>query len=110
MKKLLSYFIPGFYLATVPLSNEYAFGNLTSLGGGLSFLVPTVFLLATAAVTIYLLYAGFKFLTSGGDKESLASARAMITHSVIAFLMLILLFLVLKYIPEFFGIQLNLIQ
>lgn len=85
------------------LSNIYGFGNIGSLGEGISNLVMPAFSIAAAAVTVYLVIGGFKFLTSGGDKEGVAKAREMITHAIIGFLLLIFIFLIMQFLPEAFG-------
>lgn len=88
---------------TVDLGKNYGFGDIPNLGEGFNRLVMPVFEIAGVAVGIYLLIGAIKFITSGGDKESIASARAMITHAIIAYVLLMLVFLLMKVVPEFFG-------
>ena len=73
------------------LANEYAFGDIKSLGDGLSHLAGPMFYLAATAVTFYMVIGAFKFITSGGDKNALQGAKNMITHSIIGFVLLIML-------------------
>ncbi len=87
------------------LSTEYAFGGVKSLGEGVSYLVVPAFGIATTAVAFYFIMGAFKFLTSGSNKDSIASGRNMIIHAVIGFLMLMMLFLVLQYLPEAIGLS-----
>lgn len=91
------------------LTNQYQFGGLDSLGEGLSYFVPGVFALGAIAVTFYFILAVFKLITSGGDKETVASARNMITHAIIGFILLMMLFLILRFLPEFFGLDIDII-
>ncbi len=93
----------------IDIGNEYGFGDIKSLGEGVSRLVAPTFSLATALVIIYFLIGAFKFLTSSGDKESLASARGMIIHAIIGFVILMFAFLILQFIPQFFGFKVNII-
>lgn len=88
---------------TVDLETNYGFGNIGTLGEGYTRLVMPAFALAGIAVGIYLLIGAIKYITSGGEKESIASAKAMITHAIIAYVLLMLIFLLMKVIPEFFG-------
>lgn len=96
-------FINSFF-AVVPLSSHYPFGAGTnpidSLAEGVQYLVRPTFTLATLSLTIYFVYGAFKFLSSGGDKEAIATARGMILHAIIGFILLMALFLVMQYLPE----------
>lgn len=92
------------------LSNEYGFGNVTTVGDAFSRLVGPGFVIAGTALVIYFLIAAFRYIVSGGEKEAVAGARAMITHSIIGFILLILLFIILKYIPEFFNLGIKFIS
>ncbi|MBI2011483.1 hypothetical protein HYS91_01810 [Candidatus Daviesbacteria bacterium] len=94
-----------FQFAQVSIKDNYAFGFLKSLGEGIGFLVGPTFMIATVSVSFYLIIGAFRFLISGGDKEKIASARGMITHAIIAFIMLILLFLVVQFVPNFLGLK-----
>lgn len=87
----------------VDLGKEFPFGDILSLGQGFNRLVMPVFEIAGVAVVIYLLIGGVKYMTSGGDKNAVASAQQMITHAIIGFVLLVLLFLIVQFVPEFFG-------
>lgn len=89
----------------VDLSGEYAFGGFKSFGEGLGFLVGPAFTLAGILLIIYFLWGALDLITSGGDKEKVASARSKITHVIIGFMLLIMMFLVLQFIPKFFGLK-----
>lgn len=91
--------------AAVDISQNFGFGNIKSLGEGINLLVAPVFSVATTLVVIYFLVGAFKYLTSGGDKEALASAQNILTHTVIGFVILIFIFLVLQFIPEAFKLN-----
>ncbi|MBI4040142.1 hypothetical protein HY389_02200 [Candidatus Daviesbacteria bacterium] len=85
------------------LSTEFGFGGIGSLGEGLTTLAPVVFTIAGLVLVINLVVGAVQYLTSGGNKEAVASAQNRITHTIIGFVLFILLFLVLRFIPEFFG-------
>lgn len=95
--------------ASVDLSQEFGFGYIGSVATTLEHLLPLAFTVAGLAIIFYFLYGAFKIITAGADKEALASARAMITHSIVGFILLMLMFLILKYITAFFGIEYNLL-
>lgn len=90
---------------TVDLSQEYAFGGISSAGELLSFMVPVAFTIAGVAVTLYMIVGAFRFITSGGNKESVAKAQGMITHAFIGYVLLIVLFFVVQFIPEAIGLK-----
>lgn len=91
--------------AIVDISQEYGYGYIKSLGDGVSLLVAPVFSIATSVVVIYFLIGAFKYVISGGDKDAIASARNMITHAIIGFVILMFAFLTLQFIPEAFGLN-----
>ena len=86
------------------LKTEYGFGKFTSLGEALGTLVGPAFTIAAVAVVIYFLIGALKYLLSAGDKNATSSAREMITHAIIGFVLLMMLFLILQFVPEFLGL------
>lgn len=93
-------------LAAVKIEDQYAFGNIKSLGEGVNLLVAPAFSIATAAVVIYFLMGAIKFLTAGANKDDISSARAMITHAIIGFIILMFAFLILQFVlSNLFGIK-----
>ncbi|MBI2019653.1 hypothetical protein HYS95_03235 [Candidatus Daviesbacteria bacterium] len=83
----------------------FGFGGITSLGEAVSRLVVPGFSIAAVAVVIYFLLGAFKFLTSGGNKETIAEGRNMITHAIIGFIILMFAFLILQFLlSSLFGI------
>ena len=108
---LTPYYLSRPAFAAVDLSEQYAFGDLGSLGEGINRLVGPAFAIATTAVTIYFIYAAFTYITSGGDKEAIGNARKMVTHSIIGFVMLMLLFLVVNFVFfRLFGSSIQLFE
>lgn len=89
----------------IDLGQNYGFGNINSLAEGFGRLIGPAFTIATIAVVFYLLIGAFKYLTSGGDKNAVGEAQKMIIHAIIGFILLMAMFLVLQFIPEFFGLK-----
>ena len=85
------------YAASVDLGKSYDFGKYNSLGEGLSQLIPAVFSIASVGVIFFFLIGAVRILVSGGNKESLAGARNMITHSIIGFIILMMVFLIIQF-------------
>lgn len=86
------------------LGQNYAFGPIKSLGEGLSYLVQPAFAIAAVGVVLYLVIGAVRMILSGGDKNAVAAARSSIIHAIIGFMLLILMFLILQFVPEFLGI------
>lgn len=93
-----------------PLKDDYAFGELQSLGQIINGAMPVFFSIAALSVVIYFLIGAVKFITSSGDKNAVASARNMIVHAIIGFILLMLLFILLEFIPQFFNLDLPIFQ
>lgn len=80
----------------------YAFGNFQNFGAALQPLVNPMFAIAGTIVFVYFIVGAFRMVTSNGDKNIIASAREEMYHGIIGFILLILLFLVVRYLPAFF--------
>lgn len=89
------------------LGQDYGFGNIQSVPDLVGKLMGPAFAIAAVIVIFYFLFGAFKFLTSGGDKNVVAEGRSMITHAIIGLVMLLMMWLVLRFIPEFLGLQIK---
>ena len=98
-------------IASVNISQQYAFGDLGSLGEGISRLTTPAFSIAAALVVFYFIFGAFKYLASGGNKEELAKAQQMITHAIIGFVLFMLLFLIVELLfGRLLGANIQLIK
>lgn len=95
----------------VDLGDQFAFGWIQSVGQGTNLLITPVFAIATAAVTLYFIIGGLQFLLSGGEKEAIGKAKNRITHAIIGFILLMVLFLFMQFISQFLNLpETNLIK
>ena len=62
---------------------------------------------AFLAVTIVIVVASIKFLTSGGDKGAIAKAQQSITWALLGILFLVIAWLILRLIEAFTGVTLT---
>lgn len=87
----------------VDLGKEYGFagGNFQNIGQLISNLMPPTFTFAMVVVLFYFLYAAYKFIAYAGNKEELAKARSMIVNSIVGFLLLMFVFILAQFIPQF---------
>lgn len=98
-------------MSGVDISKIYAFGDLQNLGQGIDRLVMPAFSIAAISVTLYFIFGGFKYMSSGGNKEEIAKAQQMITHAIIGFALLMFLFLTVTFVfSKLFGINIQFIK
>ena len=91
------------------LANYYSFGKLTDFGELINIIIPVLIVIIFILLLFFLLFSGWGYLTSGGNKESIAKARSTITHTLIGVALFFLLFIILRFLLEAFGIKNNII-
>lgn len=82
------------------------FANLCSLGFGsiVQTLLTTLFILAIVVALFYLVWGGFKWITSGGDKAAVQQAREHVIAAIIGLVVVFLAYFILKIVLNFFGL------
>lgn len=68
--------------------------------------ISLAILAATLLVLVFVLYGGWKWMTSEGDKKKIEDARTTIIYAVIGLVVIILSFLVINVIGAFFHVDL----
>lgn len=61
--------------------------------------------LAGVVALFLIVYSGIKFITSGGDKEKLESAKKTLTFAIIGLVFIMFSFVILKIISDLTGIS-----
>ncbi len=79
----------------------------TSFGGVVGKVVTIAFILATVIALFFLVYGGVKWITSGGDKAAVESARNTIVAAVIGLVIVFLSYFILNIVLGFFGLKLT---
>ncbi|MDO8498582.1 MAG: hypothetical protein Q7S44_02245 [bacterium] len=102
MKKLTTTLLAA---GSVNLKESYGFGNYNSMADILNPIITPAFAIAGVALVIYFVIGAVKFIASGGDKNAIEGGRNMIVHTIIGFLLLMMLFLIMQFIPELFGLK-----
>ena len=117
MRKLLFFLLFLFTIGTpfstvsaLDLSTQYGFGRLPNgqamtVGGAVNNLVQPAFAIAGFLVVIFFVVGAVRYIASSGDKEAVASARNMIVHAIIGFILLMFMFLFLKWFPGALGLE-----
>jgi len=80
-------------------------GAIFSTSAGFGYLASDILLILTgtagAISLIFIVIAGIKFVTSGGDPKKLASASSTLTYAIIGLAVTILAFVILRIVQFF---------
>ena len=68
-------------------------------------LITFLFVLAVIITTFFLIYGGIKWVTSGGDKAQLETARNIIIAAIIGLVITFATYLILNIILNVFGLN-----
>lgn len=71
------------------------------LGAFISTGIQTFFVIAGIAALIYLLRGAFNWIISGGDKEKLQKAQAMLRNAIVGLLLIVVVLSVMISLEEF---------
>lgn len=88
-----------------------ALGTLKTKTGDnfFSSLIPALISLAFVVGTLLFLFSlisgAIDWITSGGDKTKLESARSKITNAIVGFVILLAVFAIVKIIQDFFKVD-----
>jgi uncharacterized protein YacL len=124
MKKLLSLFIAlGTYLSFA--ASAFAQGasvnpcpsagqftglcniNANNIGPIVGAAVEFILIVAVLIALFFLIWGGVRWITSGGDKAKVESARGTIIAAIVGLVIAFLAFFILSLALSFFGISLN---
>ena len=84
---------------------QIPFKELGGGGGLLSAILALALVLAGLFFLLYFLVGGLQWLTSGGDKAHLESARGKITNALIGLVIIIAAFAIMTILEAMFGIR-----
>lgn len=71
----------------------------------LSNLIVLIYSIASIALIFMILWAAFEWLTSGGDKEKVAAARARLTYAIVGMILFAIAFAVIQVLGTFTGFK-----
>jgi hypothetical protein len=77
----------------------------TNPGTIISNAITIAYIVAVLLVLFYIIFAAFKWITSGGDKESVAGARKMITAALVGLVILALAFVIMRVVGSILHIN-----
>ncbi|CAN5297612.1 hypothetical protein BH10PAT2_BH10PAT2_0140 [soil metagenome] len=77
----------------------------SSVGSVVSSLLTAIMAIAILAVFIYLVTAGFEWITAGGDKGKIEAARNKITSSIVGLIVLSAVIVIILLVQKFLNIS-----
>lgn len=83
------------------------FGRLTNIDAFIRGIIRVVFIVSTLAVLLYLIFGGFRWVASGGDKAKTEEARNTITAAIIGLAIVALSFIIVTMLEAFFGFSIT---
>lgn len=94
-----------------PNPNE-GFSNLCTLdlsnpGGTIYTIIVSLLILASLLALFYLIWGGFKWIISGGDKTKVQNARDTIVGAIVGLIITFLSFYILSFVLQLFNIDFN---
>jgi hypothetical protein len=84
--------------------------SANKIGSLLSSIVTILLVVAAIISLFFLIFGGIKWITSGGDKSKVESARNTIIASIIGLVVALLAFFIITIILGFFNISLTNLQ
>ena len=84
---------------------SFKFGEKSTIGEVVSALLPYIFGIAGLALFGAIIWAGFLYLTSGGDPKKNEEAKGCFTSSVIGFAIIFLSWWIIRILETVLGIS-----
>ncbi len=81
-------------------------GGLDSLGNIITTLLALLITFAIVFSLFMLIYAGWQWMTSAGDKQKVQQARQRITFVIVGLIVVFISFFVLSILGRFLGVNL----
>ena len=81
--------------------------SANNLGGIIGAAVTFILIVAVLIALFFLIFGGIRWITSGGDKAKVDSARQMITAAIVGLVISFLAFFILSLALSFFGLSLS---
>ena len=78
--------------------------RIDSIGALISALVGALLILAALLAFLYLVLGGISWITSGGDKASMETARNKITHAIVGLIIVGAAWAIMVLVQSFLGV------
>ena len=103
-------FIKPAFAQTINTCPESPFNVLCGITFGenlFSTLITVAFVLASLLALAFLVYGGVKWITSGGDKAGVESARNIIVAALVGLVITFLAYFIINIVMGFFGLSIS---
>ena len=84
--------------------NPLCLFNTNSFSNLVAGFIQIAFVLAVIVALFYLIYGGFRWITSGGDKQAVNAARDHIVAAIIGLVIIFLSYFILNFLLGVFGL------
>jgi len=79
--------------------------RITDVGQLISALVGTLLILAALLAFVFLILGGLQWITSGGDKAAMETARNKITHAIVGLIIVGAAWAIMMLVQNFLGVN-----
>jgi len=80
---------------------------ITNVGQLISAVVGTLLVIAALLAFVFLILGGIQWITSGGDKAGMESARNKITHAIVGLIIVGAAWAIMTLVGNFLGISIT---
>ena len=88
-------------------NGDKCYGSLTAVPTLFANILAVVTVVAAFAAFAMLIFGGFRFIIAQGDPKAVQAARGTLTWAVVGLVMIVVSWLILVFISQFFGINLT---
>jgi hypothetical protein len=92
------------YQSIQPNGGAFTFSSNLSIGGIISSLLNYFFPIAGSLFILFIIFGGFKFMTSAGNPETIASAKSLLLTAFLGFIMIFSSYWITRLIASIFGL------
>jgi hypothetical protein len=78
-------------------------GQNFKLGDIIGNMIYNIIIFSAITAFFFLVFAGFQYITAGGDKNKIAQAQQWITYTIIGLILITFAFLITSILGEFIG-------
>lgn len=79
--------------------------TINCIGPLLQIIITWLFYLGIGAAFVFIIYAGYRFITSGGDAKQVETARKILTYTIIGLAIILSAFFIINIIAGFTGVS-----
>ncbi len=76
-----------------------------SIGTIVGAIIPYTFFFAGSALLLYIIYGGFKLMTSSGDPAKISQGKSILTNGLVGFFIVFFSFWIVQLIGLFLGLD-----